>query len=370
MDWFAGWVYRDGSFKRGSVGVEDGVVVSVTGQDRRDPIARGIVLPAFVNHHTHLADAVVRQELRGTLEEIVAPPHGLKHRVLANTRESEVVDAMRGAIEDLVATGSASFWDFREGGLRGLRILLRASLGLPVVPVVYARPERLSYVRREVAALLRAADGIGISSVLDWPRDHAEKLARDCHRAGKPFAAHCSERVREDIDSVLDLKPAFLVHMLEATDADLERCVDARVPIVVCPRSNVFFGKVPDLPRLLRIGVDVRLGTDNAMVNAPSMLREMEFAYKIGRLKGYVEARDILAMALRGRGPNADRGIREGDPADLVVFDLPGDHAFASLLRAVETDIAAVMIAGRLVSSRNAGVAAPKRRPARRGRKR
>jgi len=142
------------------------------------------------------------------------------------------------------------------------------------------------------------------------------------------------------------------------------------VPIVVCPRSNVFFGKVPDLPRLLRIGVDVRLGTDNAMVNAPSMVREMEFAYKVARLKGHVDARDILAMALRGRGPDADRGIREGDPADLVVFDLPGDHAFAALLRAVETDISLVMLGGHVVRPRVSGpVPPPRRRTVRSGRR-
>ena len=352
VDWLSGWIYRNGTFSRGSVGVEDGVVVTATRQDHRDAIARGLVLPAFVNHHTHLADAVVRQELRGSLEDIVAPPHGLKHRVLASAKEEDVVDATRGAIDDLVATGSGSFWDFREGGLPGLRILLRAALGLPATPRAYGRPSRLAYDRKEVAALLRVGDGIGISSVLDWPYDDAEKLARDCRRAGKAFATHCSERVREDIDAVLDLKPAFLVHMLEATEADLERCVDARVPIVACPRSNVFFGKVPDIPRLLRIGVDVRLGTDNAMVNAPSMVREMEFAYKVARLRGHVDARDILAMALRGRGPDAERGIREGDPADLVVFDVPGDHAFAALLRATEVDIALVLLGGRAVRPR------------------
>src|SRR5207249_9142245 len=58
--------------------------------------------------------------------------------------------------------------------------------------------------------------------------------------------------LREEIDAVLDLSPAFLVHMLHATDADLERCADAHVPIVVCPRSNAFFGMTPDIPGMLR----------------------------------------------------------------------------------------------------------------------
>jgi cytosine/adenosine deaminase-related metal-dependent hydrolase len=139
--------------------------------------------------------------------------------------------------------------------------------------------------------------------------------------------------------------------MVEATDADLERTADAGVPVVACPRSNVFFGKVPDLPRFLRHGLAVHLGTDNAMVNSPSILREMEFAYKVSRLRGGVGARDVLSMALRGRrgfGGPADLGVRVGDPADLVVFDIPHDgDTFAALLRAAESDIALVYLGGR-----------------------
>jgi len=33
----------------------------------------------------------------------------------------------------------------------------------------------------------------------------------------------------------------------------------------------------------------------------PSILREMEFAYRVARMKGEVPAREIVEMALRGR---------------------------------------------------------------------
>src|SRR5436305_13267596 len=115
------------------------------------------------------------------------------------------------------------------------------------------------------------------------------------------LGSHRSERLREDIDKVLGLSAAFLVHMVQATDADLARCAEAGVPLVLCPRSNAFFGLTPDIPRLLRAGVELHLGTDNAMINTPSMLREMEFAYRIGRLKGGVSAKAIFELALRAR---------------------------------------------------------------------
>src|SRR5439155_26918103 len=115
----------------------------------------------------------------------------------------------------------------------------------------------------------------------------------------KIFAIHWSERLREALAKVRQLQPHFLVQMVHAADGDLGRCADARVPIVVCPRSNAFFGMTPDIPRMLRAGVELWLGTDNAMINVPSILREMEFAYRVARMKGEVPAREIVEMALR-----------------------------------------------------------------------
>src|SRR5207245_1481490 len=73
-------------------------------------------------------------------------------------------------------------------------------------------------------------------------------------------------------------------------------------------------------------------------INTPSLLREMEFAYRVARMKGGVPAREIFEMALRGRrlsDSDAPSGIRVGARADLVILDLPGGPtAFASLVRA------------------------------------
>src|SRR5438309_2967708 len=348
----SGWYYDGRRFREGTIGWEEDVVVDIRSGRARRPLAEGLILPGLWNAHTHLGDAIVTQELKGTLEELVAPPHGLKHRVLAKAKDAAVIAAMRRAMATMVRTGTTGFADFREGGLKGLKLLYAAAAALPIQGIALGRPVDLSYDPREVAAILRASDGIAVSSYIDWPRHAIEKLAADVRRAKKIFAIHCSERVREDIDAVLDLNPAFLVHMVQATDADLERCADADVPIVVCPRSNVFFGMTPDIPRMLGHGVELRLGTDNAMMNTPSHLREMEFAYRVARMKGGVPAREIFEMALRGRrlsDSDAPSGIRVGARADLVILDLPGGpNAFASLVRASASDVRLVVSGGRL----------------------
>jgi cytosine/adenosine deaminase-related metal-dependent hydrolase len=368
----SGWFYDGRRFRAGTVGWEDGLIVEAREGRARDALAHGLVIPGLWNAHTHLGDAVVTQELRGTLEELVAPPNGLKHRVLAKAKDAAVISAMQRAMATMLRTGTTGFSDFREGGLKGLKLLYAAETALPLDGVALGRPGGLAYDAREVAALLRAADGIAVSSYVDWPAGELEKVAADARRAGKPFAIHCSERIREDIDGVLDLSPAFLVHMVHATDADLERVADAGVPIVVCPRSNAFFGLTPDLPRMLRAGVELRLGTDNAMINVPSVLREMDFAYRVARMKGGVAAREIVEMALRGRrlaDPKAACAVRVGERADLVVLDVPGGaNGFASLLRASASDIRLVVSRGRIwdapaLSSRRPSLPGRDRRP-------
>lgn len=348
----SGWYYDGHRFRPGTVGWEDGVIVETREGRARDAIAHGLVLPGLWNAHTHLGDAVVTQELRGTLEELVAPPHGLKHRVLAKAKDEAVVAAMRRAMATMLRTGTTGFSDFREGGLKGLRLLYAAQIALPLDGVALGRPAGLAYDPGEVSALLRASDGIAVSSYVDWPEGELEKVAADVRRERKIFAIHCSERIREDIDKVLDLSPSFLVHMVQATDSDLERTADAGVPVVVCARSNAFFGLTPDLPRMLRAGLELRLGTDNAMINVPSVLREMDFAYRVGRMKGEVPAREIVEMALRGRrlkDSKAACAIRVGERADLVVLDAPGGPSgVASVLRSSASDIRLVVTNGRV----------------------
>ena len=62
---------------------------------------------------------------------------------------------------------------------------------------------------------------------------------------------HHSENEREEIKGIIDLAPDFVVHMCHASDSDLELVKEAGISVVVCPRSNDYFGNRPPLEKMI-----------------------------------------------------------------------------------------------------------------------
>ena len=79
------------------------------------------------------------------------------------------------------------------------------------------------------------------------------------------------------IEAVIDLKPDFLVHMCHASDSDLQKARDAGISIVVCPRSNNYFGNKPPIEKMVKLGIDLGFGTDNGMLCTSNILDEIRF---------------------------------------------------------------------------------------------
>lgn len=325
MDYVSGEIFTDTGFKRGYLGFEKDRIVEVgKGVPPKKPVCRGLIVPTFVNAHTHIGDSFIRKkniELPRDVEELVAPPHGLKHRMLNEASEDEIVTGMKESIDTMIQTGVNCFCDFRENGINGVNQLKNALKNTNISSLILSRPERLSYDRDEVELLLKNSHGIGVSSILDWDYTELEKVAKHAKKRGKMFAMHASERVQEDIDLILDLKPDFLVHMICATESDLIRVRDGNIPIVVCPHSNAFFGLKPNIELMKQVGVDMLLGTDNAMLNSPSILDEMKYLKTIHRGFSIWELLYIITNGAR-KALNLDYNILGlNSRADFVVLD-------------------------------------------------
>lgn len=219
------------------------------------------------------------------------------------------------------------FVDFREGGVRGCRIIRKATDRA----FVMGRPESAVFDAGEADEILDIADGIALSSVSDIEPQFADACSRAAHRAGKPFALHASERRREDMEEILALEPDFLVHLTAATDQDLRAVADAGIPVAVCPRSNAFFGMVPPLARMLDAGIEPAFGTDNAMICTPDLGAEVVLASGILGSSG----RDPLeAVRILVRGSARFREVLGIPPGDAVSLRFRGGDPLSAFRQA------------------------------------
>lgn len=296
---------------RGRVVVEDGRIAAI---EEDEVESTDIVLPAFVNAHTHLGDSVAKEAAVGlSLEEAVAPPNSLKHRQLAAADHADLVAAMRRSLRFMQRTGTASCLDFRESGTAGARALREAAQPVGVDPFIFGS---------EDPSVLDVADGYGASGANDddFSRERTASRERDV-----PFAIHAGEPDGTDIHPALDLEPDLLVHMVHAEQEHLERVTAQSVPIAVCPRANMVLDVGRPPIRELLDHTTVALGTDNVMLNSPSMFREMAYTAK----RFDVTAREVLRMATTAGAEIAglDCGvIAPGRRAALTVLDGDSDN--------------------------------------------
>ena len=325
MDYVSGKILTADGFYKGYLGFEKNIIVEIgKGIPPKKPIYKGLIVPTFVNAHTHIGDSFIREknvDLPRNVNELVAPPDGLKHRLLNGASDKEIINGMSNSIDFMIKDGVSFFCDFRESGIKGIELLKAASEDKKISSIILSRPQNLTYDNSEVETLLKKSDGVGLSSISDWDYSELKKVARHVKQSNKLFAIHASECFREDIDLILDLKPDFLVHMVFASESDIVHVADDGIPIVVCPRSNAFFDLRPDVELMKKVGVELLVGTDNAMLNPPGILDEIKYFKKEFRGFSNEELLYMVTFAPR-KALNLDHAILgSNSPAEFVVLD-------------------------------------------------
>ena len=350
-----------------------------------------IVAPSFINMHTHIGDSVAKEAGIGlSVTELVAPPDGLKHRILRSTPDAELMSAMRDTMLDMLSSGTTTFADFRENGLRGVELLLHAARDLPIRPFICGRPDKLpcftnaefeanqkqlpKVVAEETENILKIADAISCSIGNDLTDPAMEQMAAISTRLGKMRAIHVAERGTKhprtgmsDVERVVKYyRPNFVVHMTNASDDDIDTIARNRIPVVCCPRANARLGEgVPPIKKMIESGITLTLGTDNVMLNSPDLFREMEYVSKF--MKGlekdpkFLHPREVLKMvtinAARALALDKDVGSIDKDKlANLVFIDSrdrnlkPVLDPIASIVhRATPENVKAIMVRGKLL---------------------
>jgi cytosine/adenosine deaminase-related metal-dependent hydrolase len=346
-----------------------------------------LIIPGFVNAHTHIADSIGKDIASGRkLDERVHPVFGAKKKILENSNTEHLRAFVRNAAVSMMKKGIVAFADFREGGPEGVRLLKDSLAGLPMKCVMlgrtgyYAGPEAGGDIPKEYAdearEVLKISDGLGISGANE-NNDAALFQYRDL-AGSKLLAIHAAESrdtvlySRQhtgltEIQRIMQgMKPDFLVHMTNASDEDIALVAGGNAGIVICPRANGVLGAgIPRVARMLRAGCVVALGTDNVMLNSPDITREMDYIWKASRATEgqMVEPREILKMATVNGAEilKLNSGcIEEGRSADLIFIDkrhadlYPMHDPHASLVHRLSQDsISSVMISGRFAEAVN-----------------
>ncbi len=308
---------------------------------------RAIVIPGFVDAHTHIADCGAKDLAVGLpTVEAVSPPDSVKYSYLRDLSPAELVRVMHHGAREMLAAGIAMFADFREGGAVGTMLLQEAVSELPIKAVVFSEPttspQEWSHYLSETGKISKTADGIGIGDITQLTDDQLTALKCTLDARGSKLAVHiaetkkaqqasCKQWDRSEVKRILEVSPDLLVHMTNASSDDIDATAATGVPVVCCPRTNCILGDgIPPLYDLWRVGIPLSLGTDNFMFTSPNMFREMDFFSRIvrgqGNMPDAIDARAVLAIATiggaRALGLADEYGSLEtGKVASFIILD-------------------------------------------------
>ena len=360
----------------GFVRYEDGVIVEVGRGRGGRHFEDAVILPGFVNAHSHLEYAVYAGFGDGAPFAAWLATHIERKQLL--DQGAMLAVALRGAADSL-ASGITTTADYSfsgaaatAAGAAGLRAIVYLEV-FAVDPVEAERQFATTRAGVEETPLVR----IGVSP--HAPYTCSVDVYRWCLSLGIPVGTHLAESANEHewlehgtgplerigamlvpptrTRSVATLEPVLgpdllCAHCVDVEPAEIDLLAERDVPVAHCPRSNALLGcGVAPLARLRAGGVRVGLGSDSP-ASAPSfdIFEEMRTAIYLAR----AEARDPGALdapaALRLATIDAARALRlddqvgtltAGKRADLTVVSLAG-----SPYHPVEDPAAAVVFGG------------------------
>jgi len=394
----ADWVCPVSSapIRDGAIAVENGRIAKVGTSSEmpagdRTAFPGCIIIPGFVNAHTHLELTLFHGLLDSlSFPDWIAKLVRIKYGAL--TSEALKLSARLGAIEMLQAGVTAvgevmdtgAGWEaMREFGLQG--VAYQEVFG----PADAAAGEAMAKLQSKVEAHRRhetETQRIGISPHAPYTVSKTlYEQARDFARAARlRMTAHIAESEEETrfvrdgkggfaeahgkrgiavtprrclpvayLDSLGLLGPdMLLIHAIETDGADLARIRETGAFVVHCPRSNAKLGhRVARVGEMRGLGVPVALGTDSPASNdSIDMFEEMRMAVEQQGLR----AEEVLRMATiegaRALGMDGSLGsLERGKRADFVVVELgsSSDPVAAMLKTASRSGVKEIFLSGK-----------------------
>lgn len=329
---------------------KDGIITDLSHEEPEDNIQplqmnqSTLMIPGLINSHVHIGDSFAKEKgFNKDLSEIVAPPFGLKHKLLRQTPEEFILTGITKAAKEMLSNGITCFVDFREGGVAGVDLLKKGLAQISINCLIYGRFRDES----EIEQIFEMADGVGLPSYKQITRNNTKLVIASKQKTNKMIACHCAENIRDInlIESVFnDNLVDIFIHGTKFNRKDLTKLKEEAKPLVLCPRCNAYFGVgFPPIPEILRLEIPVSLGTDNVMLNSPDLFEEMRYLYRISRVLGshdksiQLTSKDLLKMitinaARNFKVANKIGSLSVGKRADFFLIDLEGPNYYTNEL--------------------------------------
>ena len=356
-------VLPDGQTKTANIAVEGSKILAI-GEAPADFIAEQTIdakdmlaIPGFVNAHTHASMTLLRSyaddmELMTWLNDHIWP-------VEAKMISNDIYWGAALAAVEMLESGTTTFADMygpfmervadvvTESGMRG--VLSRGIIGVAPDGEKKLEENISLYEDYNGAANGRIKVMFGPHAPYTCPPDFLKKVAAAAQRLGAEVHIHMNE-TKAEIEQItkqygkrpfeyvedtgLFESPTLAAHCVHLSDDEIAIIKKHHIRVVHNPGSNMKLASgIAPVPRLLKEGVTVALGTDGTSSNNNlDMLQEVQLAALLHKVNEYdplaVPAFEALKMGTeygaKAVGLDGIGRLEAGAKADIVLVSMKG----------------------------------------------
>ena len=356
-------VLPDGQTKTANIAVEGSKILAI-GEAPADFIAEQTIdakdmlaIPGFVNAHTHASMTLLRSyaddmELMTWLNDHIWP-------VEAKMISNDIYWGAALAAVEMIQSGTTTFADMygpfmervadvvTESGMRG--VLSRGIIGVAPDGEKKLEENVTLYEDYNGAANGRIKVMFGPHAPYTCPPDFLKKVAAAAQRLGAEVHIHMNE-TKAEIEQItkqygkrpfeyvedtgLFESPTLAAHCVHLSDDEIAIIKKHNIRVAHNPGSNMKLASgIAPVPRLLKEGVTVALGTDGTSSNNNlDMLQEVQLAALLHKVNEYdplaVPAFEALKMGTeygaKAVGLDGIGRIAPGAKADIVLVSMKG----------------------------------------------
>jgi len=333
------------------------------------PTVDALVLPGFVNAHSHTFQRTMRGRAPGG--DFWAWREGMLAEAERQTPDG-VHALYTDVYREMLRAGYTAVGEFhylgREEAVAAAEAARDAGIAFAIVLAAYARGGLPRFRDESVVTYLEGVetmaqiDNVVVAphSVRACPRDWLEEIGRYAEREHLPLHVHACEQPREIAECIAEhnrrpielladtgcLGPlTTVIHATHASDDELDLVSDAGARICLCPttEANLGDGFLP-IDRICERAIGVCIGSDsNVRIDPLEELREIEWVARRLKLARNVVSIDSLLAFGTDEGAGA-LGLEtwpdvEVDVAHRSLAGVPDDGVYEALVLGCGADV-------------------------------